>query len=198
MTWKEVSLKQFLDIQKIYDKEMDDYEKSKQLIFILYGKEIYDIPVRELDGYLKEIASLLNTPPEQVKVNKEYVINGHKYKLSPKIEDMSTGQFWDFTEFSKTPTKNIQKILSCFLIPDGKKYGTGYDIDEVLKDMDSLAITDVNAISFFLLGKLRRLQKIILIYSIAEMMKGMNLKQKWLMTKRILKVCKSMDSLITF
>ena len=198
MTWNDISLKQFLEIQKIYDKEMSDFEKSKHLISIIYDKDINDIPVRDLDSYLKEIASLLNTPPEQAKIKKEYVINGYKYKLSPKIEDMSTGQFWDFTEYSKNPTKNIHKILSCFLIPDGMKYGTGYDIDVVLKDMDSLAITDVNAISFFLLAKLRRLQKIILIYSIAEMMKGMSLKQKWMMTKRIVKVCKSMDSLITF
>lgn len=198
MTWNDVTLKQFLEIQKVYSRDIDEFNKSKQLITILYNKDINHIPITQIDSYLKGVATLLQSPLEKGKIHKSYTINGHKYKLSSKIENLSTSQFWDFTEYSKTPTKNIHRILSCFLIPDGKEYGDGYDLDEVLEDMNFLSIADVHTISFFLLKRLGRLQKTILFYSTIQMMENMSLKEKWRMMKNLLQVFRNMDSLIMY
>ena len=192
MNWNQITLKQYLQIQEVYTEDCSEYEKASKLVKIMFGKDLEEIPITKIDGYISQIAALLNTPMPKANIKKKYVINDHNYTLSPDIEDMTTSQFWDFTEYSKD-TSNITKALACFLIPEGKKYGD--DRETVLADMNELSIVDVNCIAFFSLSRLKKLQRTIMVYSFLEMMKGLPIKKKFQLAKHLYRVCKSMDCL---
>ena len=192
MNWNQITLKQYLQIQEAYTANCSEYEKAGKLVKIILGKDIEEIPITQIDHYINQITALLNTPMPKVSIKKKYVINNHTYTLSPEIEDMTTSQFWDFTEYSKDP-KNIAKVLACFLIPEGKKYGE--DREVVLADMEELSIVDVNCIAFFLLNRLKQLQRTIMAYSVVELMKGMSWKEKLKMLKHLYLVCRNMGYL---
>lgn len=192
MNWNQITLKQYLQIQEAYTANCSEYEKAGKLVKIILGKDIEEIPITQIDHYINQITALLNTPMPKVSIKKKYVINNHTYTLSPEIEDMTTSQFWDFTEYSKD-VSNIAKALACFLIPKGKKYGD--DRETVLADMEELCILDVNCIAFFLLNRLNELQKTIMVYSFLEMMKGLPMKKKLQLAKQLYRVCRSMDYL---
>lgn len=195
MTWNEITLKQYLEIQNIYSKQLTDLERAALLLKVVLGKDIEEIPIAEIEPYIAEVTALLNSEMPKGSIKKKYTINNNTYILSPAIEDMTTSQFWDFTEYSKDAS-NIANVLACFLIPKGKKYGEDREI--VLADMEQLSIVDVNCIAFFLLSKLKELQKTILVYSIVEMARGMTLKKKLVMLKHLYKVCRSMDFLTMY
>lgn len=197
MIWNEITLKQYLEIQKVSTSQLPDLEKSKQLFVICYNKDINHIPITEVGKYLQDLTALLTTPIPQGKIHKEYTLNGNKYTLNSKIENLSTAQFWDFTEYSKNPTQNMAKMLSCFLIPMGKEYGEA-DIDQVLADLECLSIVDVNTIAFFLLKKFRKLQRTILVYSMLATMENMKPRTIWKKCKLIIKACRSMDYLTMY
>ena len=192
MNWNNITLKQYLAIQEAYTTDCTDYERAGMLVKAVFGKDIEDIPISKIDPYITEITTLLNSEMPKGKVKKKYTINKHTYILSPAIEDMTTSQFWDFTEYSKDP-KNIAKVLACFLIPEGKKYGE--DREVVLADMEELSIVDVNCIAFFLLNRLKQLQRTIMAYSVVELMKGMSWKKKLKMLKHLYLVCRNMGYL---
>ena len=197
MKWNNITLKQYLEIQKVSTSQLTDFDKTKQLIAIMCGRDINHIPITEAGKYLQELKALLNTPIPQGKIHKEYTLNGNKYSLNSKIENITTAQFWDFTEYSKTPTQNMAKMLSCFLIPKGKEYGET-DIDQVLADLECLPIVDVNTIAFFLLTKFRKLQRTILVYSMLATMENMKPRTIWKRCKLIIKACRNMDYLTMY
>ena len=82
------------------------------------------------------------------------------------IRKMTTAQYIDFQNFSKEGEKKLIEVLSCFLIPKGKKYNEDYDILEVQKSLrDYLTIPNCLALSAFFLAKFNRSIKGMLIYS---------------------------------
>lgn len=198
MTWENITLKQYLGIQKIYSQQLAEFDQAKELLAIVCNKDINHLPIKDLDAHLQQVVALLNTPIPQGKIHKEYTINGHKYTLKSKIEDLTTAQFWDFTEYSKQATQNLPKIMACFLVPAGKEYGEGYDIDVVLEDMLQLPIVDVNTIAFFLLERFRKLQQTIMVYSMLATNSSWKPMAILKLCKRILKACKSMDCLTLY
>ena len=82
------------------------------------------------------------------------------------IRKMTTAQYIDFQTFSKEGEKKLIEVLSCFLIPKGKKYNEDYDILEVQKALRNyLTIPNCLALSAFFLAKFNRSIKGMLIYS---------------------------------
>ena len=154
MTWNEITLKQYLEIQNIYSKQLTDLERAALLLKVVLGKDIEEIPIAEIEPYIAEVTALLNSEMPKGSIKKKYTINNNTYILSPAIEDMTTSQFWDFTEYSKDAS-NIANVLACFLIPKGKKYGEDREI--VLADMEQLSIVDVNCIAFFFTQQVKRI-----------------------------------------
>ena len=95
------------------------------------------------------LAFLNDTPPE-VKHKNEYTVNGRKYIVQAEVDKICTAQFLDYTGYSKENPVSTTKMASCFLVPEGHKYGDGYNIEQVWFDISCMNFLDVKAISFFL------------------------------------------------
>lgn len=145
MNWKDVTLEQFLELQKLDEKDPEAVFKMAE---ILLGEEIDNLSLYDFAEKMKE----LNFRNEEIPKNqlvKKLELGGRKYVIDGLLGDMTAAQFIDFTTYQKS--KDIVKQLSVFIIPKGHKYNDGYDMEVVFKDIPKIPITVANSLAFFLL-----------------------------------------------
>lgn len=145
MKWNDVKLYQFNKLQDLLKIDGDE-ERMIEIAELLLGESVLDLPVAEFAKKVNELNFLkepipTNVPPKKVKVN------GRNYYLDCLLGNITTAQYVDFTNHAKT--NDICKMLSVFLIPEGHKYNDGYDMMEVMNDINDLPITVVNDAAFF-------------------------------------------------
>ena len=177
--WNEISINTFNELKNIdYNKEegiLGELEANVELLSILCDVEdevISNLSTTEFHNLLMQTEFLKEMP--KVKVQDKYVINGKKYKLFLTLRDMTISQYIDFQTYYKDYNNKFAECLSCFLIPEGNKYGEGYDIGEVIEDIGNyMSIVDANSIMFFFVLLYRSLTKATLSYSITQMKKIM-------------------------
>lgn len=168
-SWDEININDYIQIIGIIkDDELDELEMNNYLLSVLSGlniKEIRSLSIIEYTNCLKALEFLKKEPSNKIK--KQYIINGKKYNSVLKLNKVSTGQYIDLQNLSKdyeSTIENMSKILSIFLIPDGKKYGD-YDIDEVINDIENhFNIRDAVSLTFFFSLLNQRLSVASLLY----------------------------------
>lgn len=201
MKWEEISLKKYKEILSIIDANLDDVKKSALFVKIIFGEELEDIPILKMHSRLKEVEELLNSPQPVANIKTSYILNNKKYKLV-KAKDMNFAAFMDFNELCKNNEDLdvvMERILACFLIPDSAEtYNKNYDLEEAIEDILSISVIDSNAIANFILGQLKKSRKIIVLSSIAQILKTkeLNWKMKKLMIKTVLRASQILDSSI--
>ena len=147
MSWRDVSIKKYLQIQDIIsDESLTEEEKSIEIANIIYEQDITELSLPEYAQKLKGLA-FVNKMPENEKLANSYTINGTKYRSSANIDSVQANQFIDFQNYAKK--NDIIGCISCFFIPEGHKYNNGYDILKVKSDIGDLPITVANALAFF-------------------------------------------------
>lgn len=177
--WNEISVNTFNELKNIdYNKEdgvLGELETNIELLSILCDVDenaISNLSTTEFQYLISQIEFLKTMP--KVKVQDKYVINGKKYKVFLTLKDMTISQYIDFQTYYKDFNDKFAECLSCFLIPEGKKYGEGYDIVEVIDDIGNhLSIVDANSIMFFFVLLYRSLTKVTLCCSIKDLKKIM-------------------------
>lgn len=158
MTWNDISVKQFIEIQNIItDESMELDERILALIFTVFGVSPDEMNLIEYQRYVKELDFL----KEEVKRNDlepEYIINEHKYYVHTNPNLFTVAQLADYNNYVSmgNPMTNIDKFLSIILIPEGKTYNKDYDILEAIKDFRSMPITDAMAPFFYYRMLLKR------------------------------------------
>ena len=165
-----LSVGKYLQIHKVAkEEELSDIDKQVAIIAILADMsedEVLDLPILEYKA-LAEQSKFLEKPmnvPKQIAST--YTLDGWELVPTTDIRKMTTAQYIDFQNFSKEGEKKLIEVLSCFLIPKGKKYNEDYDILEVQKSLrDYLTIPNCLALSAFFLAKFNRSIKGMLIYS---------------------------------
>lgn len=90
----------------------------------------------------------LNEHPKRSKYRSEYSFKGWRLKVAD-TRDMSVAQWVDFQTYGKDTEKYLLDILSCALVPKGKKYNDGYDIGKLRYDLKEFPICDALAVCFF-------------------------------------------------
>lgn len=147
LSWSDVTLEQYLEIQAI--KEIDSMDIMCELIRILFKIEDPEsLPYTEFIKYSQEL-SFMSKDIVRVPLKDTYQINGRKYNLENNVIQLTTSQVIDYRNYSKEDN-NIAKILSVFFIPEGHKYNDGYDIDQVINDIMDLDIkTVISMLDFF-------------------------------------------------
>ena len=175
ITWNDITLDQFIKIQDIVKSDMEDLDKTISIISIITGIENVDeLPLTEFNK-LVPLMSLLKTKIPQIKLKKEYVLNGTKYIVTDKIRNLTTGQYIDYTNIclNKITLDNINVVVSYLLIPEGKKYNKDYDIDKVAEDVKMyMSMPDINAVADFFVNALKKLLKTSVDYSIKQIIQG--------------------------
>lgn len=144
MNWNDITLRQYYEIQDIISVQ-DDYT-ALNLIDCIYKVDSQSLPIHQLKGFN---LSFLSNPIPEVKLQKQYTLNGTVYNSNCDITRVTVAQFIDYQNYCKEKPQ-LNKLLSVFFLPEGfKDYNTGYDIIKVQDDLLELPITVANSIAFF-------------------------------------------------
>lgn len=167
MKWNDVKLYQFNKLQELLNIENEE-ERMIEVAKLLLGEEVLDLSVAAFTIKLKELKFLqeeipTNVPPKKV------IVNGRKYYLDCLLGNVTTAQYVDFTNYSKS--NDISKMLSVFMIPEGHKYNDGYDMLQVINDINDLPVTVVNDAAFFFGRHFSVFMKTFQSYSIKQIKK---------------------------
>ena len=165
MTWNDITLRKWNQIDSIYKKEYsDDIEQTADIISVLFDIENpMDLTPQEFSKYVEQL-SFLSKPIPEKKLCNSYTINGTLYNFKGNIYEISMGALMDWRKYSTEENINYAQCLSVFLIPDGHKYDDGYDMDKTIADIESLPIADVLKLFNFFRAALQLSMDILLNY----------------------------------
>lgn len=150
-SWDKVSLGEFIAIDKILKTIVNQDVKILHIIAILTGEKVEhlkELPVATYNALVNSVG-FVATKPEANKLKNEYNLSGRIYELKANIPDITTAQYIDYQGVMANDDRALDRLMSCFLVPKGKKYGES-DIDSILKDVNEMPIKDAMAVSFFL------------------------------------------------
>lgn len=137
----------------------DEMEYGIQILAVLSDTPEEDLMALPLD----EFTSLMSKTKfiykeidrmDYRKLGKTLTINGKKYDVIKDARSMTAGQYIDYRTYAKNEDflSTLPYILTVFLVPSGMKYGEGYDIEDVAKELDQhLDIRTALCISDFFL-----------------------------------------------
>jgi len=152
MTWNDITLRKWTEIESIYKKKYEDeILQTADIISVVFEIENpMELSPAEFSKYVEQLSFLTKPIPEK-KLCNSYTINGTLYNFKGNIMEVSMGQLMDWRQFSTKEPIDYAECLSVFIIPDGHKYNDGYDMDKTLNDIKSLPIGDVLKLwNFFL------------------------------------------------
>lgn len=181
ITWDDITLLDYINIQSIIESDGEDLDKSIKLLNIITKEDVENLPVNDfvnLSNYLK----LLNTPVHHNKIKDKIIIDNKVWKVSNKIQKITTGQFLDYQNLckEKITLENISKVIAYLLVPENGKYNVGYDMDELCAAIErEMSITDVYGFSDFFVKAVNQSLKVLVdCFNKAVIHSNMTLKQK--------------------
>lgn len=138
------------------DEATNENDKMLALVSALTGKSVDDLLDEPIEEWREQNAasSFVTEYPTPHIVRDAYVLRGVRYLPTLKEGKMTAGQFIDFNEYAKRERGEElwAEILSVILVPEGKTYNKGYDIEEVQAAIrDELCILDAIALRAFFL-----------------------------------------------
>lgn len=181
-SWDNISIDKYYQMMDILnDEEDDDITKNVKLVAVVTDRpeeEIWNMDLTQAGDYISKLIFLNKF---DIPKNPDIKIKLPNYKLRV-IKDLSKinmAQYVDYQNFATLPFREgIDKILSIFLIPEGYKYNTDYDILDLQKEIrQNLSFRVAEGLLGFFLRKYGEL----LIDSLAsckKMMKKMKDKEK--------------------
>ena len=192
LNWYDITLSQFKELQTILEMT-DDLEKVVAMAELVLGDSITDLPLQEFNEQLRRLEFLKTEIPTSVPP-KKLEIKGKKYDVTSLLGNITTAQFIDFTNYSKD--NDTAKMLSVFVVPEGHKYNDGYDMQEVMKDMESMPIPVASSITSFFIAQFAKFVQIFLRSSTKTIQEDRTLSQE--QKAQIIRVMKSAEKLALF
>lgn len=160
---------------KIYYKIVDilkQYENlpEKQIIPILSllydtdEKEIGKLKIYDVSKLISQVDWINNFSFDKENKIQDIEVNGIKSRIKYDLSKFSYKQFLDYQEYQKkldTDITYIPNVLATFIIPEGKEYDEGYEMQEWVDTIEEyLPITTAqNLMYFFLKGSLQLLNR---------------------------------------
>ena len=198
-TFDDMSLQTYYAIEKLKnDNTKDAVDFEIELLSILCGcsvDDILDLPLSKYQALRAEAQYVADFPTITPNCPDNMVINGHKYAISKDLTKITTAQYIDFQNYLKMEN-NVQYVLSCFLIPEGKKYGQGYNVDDVINDILQLDIVAALTVCFFFINLYLTSIKSILHSLELRMKKEIKKTKNKEIKKQMLKKLEEIHSLI--
>lgn len=155
-SWESLTYGDYMQLVQIGEANIPENYKTTHLLSILTGEKVEDLESLQITTFMKLLPHLqfLNEKPKDIEHKNEYEVNGRKYIVQADVDKICTAQFLDYSSYIKekydTSGPNTVKLASCFLVPEGHKYGDGYDINQVWNDINDMSFLDVKALAFFL------------------------------------------------
>jgi hypothetical protein len=167
-SWDEITLKMFEEISLA---EGNPYERTVDILNILTGiseEELKVMPAVMLEtSGINEKLGFLSTAPHKSMPNEKYSTKTRKYTVSLYPAKWTAAQYLDYSAALMTgDSKKLAKIIACFCVPEGHKYGDGYDFDEVVNDLyENMPITIALGYSSFFQLQLTSFVKALSAYT---------------------------------
>lgn len=146
---------EILELSK--DENVDELEQQVKTIAILTGlteDEVLDLPIMEYKSLASKTKFLEKEYEGKLQIAKSYGLNGMELIPVKDFNKITTAQYVDYQTFSKEGDMYLVQTLSTLLVPKGKKYNDGYDMDAVQEAIrENLSVADVLSLYAFFLTK---------------------------------------------
>lgn len=156
--WRNLPVGKWLEILEFSrDENVDALEQQVKTIAILTGltdDEVLDLPIMEYKSLASKTMFLEKGYDGKLQIAKSYGLNGMELIPVKDFSKITTAQYVDYQTFSKEGDMYLVQTLSTLLVPKGKKYNDGYDMDAVQQAIrDNLSVADVVSLYAFFLTK---------------------------------------------
>lgn len=179
--WDNISVGEFLDLRTIIaDEGRSAEDRQIAIAALLQGvseDELLTMPLDEAREAFA-LANSLDTPPKRSRIRRLYQVGAWTLRAT-ESKDMTVAQWVDFQTFGRDMEKNIVEVLSVALVPNGKTYNEGYDIETLKRDIrNKMMIPDALAVCFFFQRKwLKSMQRNLNFLVGWTMLKGKKAKE---------------------
>lgn len=169
-SYDKLPLGKYLYIRELLKEDMDDLDLQTQILSIVNDmplEAVLDLPVTEYSKLASEISFLTEKPVIKAKCPSKIKLGDNEYYVMKDINKINAAQFIDYNTYMKQddPDGLIDRIMSIFIIPVGKKYNTDYDIEEVQEDIrEYLPIQTALEACFFFRKKQTKYLRYMLTY----------------------------------
>lgn len=172
-TWEEITWKEYEQLEQMLNADIPAAYKTVNIIALLTGQSVETIERLPMSQFQKLIphTEFLYTDAETRAVQMRYTINERVYNLRADLTQITTSQYIDYSAYMQEEPKDIVKLTSAFLVPDGHDYNDGYDMELVQSDINDMCWLDVRAIAFFFRIQLAAFILILKSYLIPTMEK---------------------------
>lgn len=160
-SWDDISINEYYElVDAMEDANLQPLDKSVALLAVLCEctpEEIYNLPMYEIDKLNSQIGWIRKFDFSKRFHSKHLTLAGKKYDVCVNLQEMTVSQYMDFQMlWGKNDLKTyFGNILCCFIIPSGKKYCEGYDVQALADEFrDEIPITLANSVCFFFLKRL--------------------------------------------
>lgn len=132
--WSEVTLEMFDQISQITGEPHEQVPKLLSILSNASEEDILSIPASKFESLgINQKLSFLAKAPRKALPMAKIEICGKKFDVSLYPQKWTAGQYLDYSSIIGTETdKKIAKLIACFCVPEGHRYGEGYDFDEVV------------------------------------------------------------------
>lgn len=152
--YKELTIGQYNAILAVSENEPAEELRNPQILAVLTGQtveELEALPLFTFAGMMHRAGFLL-VPPKPTKTRKNYACGD--FTLVPVLDfkKITTAQYIDFQTLTKRDGgPAVVEVLSCLLVPAGRKYCDGYDPADVQTAIrDHMSVEDaISLYSFF-------------------------------------------------
>lgn len=179
--WDNISVGEFAEIRTVLnDTERTAEDKQIAIAALLQGvseDELLNMPLDEArEAFI--LANSLDAQPKRSRIRRLYQVGAWTLRAT-ESKDMTVAQWVDFQTFGRDMEKNLVEILSVALVPNGKTYNTGYDIEALKNDIrNKMMIPDAMAVCFFFQRKwLKSMQRNLNFLVGWTMLKGKKAKE---------------------
>lgn len=188
-SWRDVTINEYFDlVERLSDESLKEYEKIVIKIAFINNLDEESVWAMNINEFRKLQIESLWLDEFNIKTDikfKNITIGNNKYIIDTNLQNFSVSQYIDFQSFYpkyKKDKKVIGNILACFIIPAGKQYADGYDIQDLVRQInESIDIMTAQEILFFFLKQYLISMRAIANYfnwQMKKSMKKMKDKQK--------------------
>lgn len=133
-SWDEITLEMFDGIALA---EGNPYDKTIEILNVLTGipeNELKNMPAIVLESSgINEKLSFLAKEPRKKMPQEKITLNGSNFIVNLYPAKWTAAQYLDYNSvLASGERKKLARIIACFTVPEGKKYGEDYDFDKVV------------------------------------------------------------------
>lgn len=158
-SWRDVTINEYFDlVERLSDESLKEYEKIVIKIAFINNLDEESVWAMNINEFRKLQVESIWLDEFNIKTDikfKNITIGNNKYFIDTNLQNFSVSQYIDFQSFYpkyKKDKKVLGNILACFIIPVNKQYADGYDIQDLVRQInESIDIMTAQEILFFFL-----------------------------------------------